>query len=120
MQPVDMSPTLDKIKALKKAPRLWGDVVMQELAPEAERLARSRAASVRTKTGKTSRLGLAMLRRPSVDKLYQWQPRQPYGGEIQMSAWARRATGPMFTFTAQDRAQLLKLGIARLKSWRRR
>lgn len=119
MAPVDMSPTLAKIKALKQMAKHWGDVVMQDLAPEAERLALSRASSVRTKTGKPSRLGPALLRRPSVDPLYQWQPRQPLGGQLQMSGWARRATGSMFTFTAQDRAHLLKLGITRLKSWRR-
>ena len=118
VQPFDMSRFFAKIDRLKGAPQRWGEVVMREVAPEAERLASARAGGLRTKSGKPSRLGVALLERPSVDPLFKWTPQHPLGGALVMSGWAHKATNPMFIFTAQDRAQLLHITILRLKSWR--
>lgn len=86
------------------------------VAPEqVEALAKARAARLRRKDGSASRLGHAILRRPSVDKLYRWRPQGRVGAELQMSAWARKATGPMFTLYPADRIKLKQAMIKQLK-----
>lgn len=115
MKTTDISPMLKRLREMARLPERAAEALVIVTPQQVEALAKARASRLRRKDGSVSQLGNAILRRNSVDKLYRWQPRGRIGVELQMSAWARKATGPMFTLYPSDRIKLKQAMIKQLK-----
>lgn len=106
---------LKRLAEHRRYPDRGEEVWREVIEPDLRKTALARASRVKREDGSESKLVPALLRARSVDKQWRWRPQQPVGGELQMSAWARKATDSVFTVTPSDRARWLRRTSAYLK-----
>lgn len=92
----------------------WQDVIK----PELQVIMRDKAPLVRSSTGKASRLGFAILKKPrAIDPVWSWR-RTRAGGRLEMSEWVSEAIAPMLAFTSRDLQRVVD-AVARQRQWQR-
>jgi len=98
-----------KLRARMDWPAAANGVLLEVAQDELITDARAKASSLTRQDGSPSRLGLALLRTPSVDPLFSWTTGRPpsIGARLRMSKWAKTRSDPMFKPDMSSRSRLL-------------
>lgn len=111
---------LSRLGLIARLPSAAAELYQTETRRQWEHDARQRLRAIRTKEGRPSKLGAALLRPRSIDRRFRFEPAPPWGGRLRMSAWANRATRGAFELVDTTRERIYRRWADRLGVWRER